>query len=194
MSPTLIFFLLGAIATVCVLVWALRPTETVRRPADEILEALSVSRHRVQLPQILRALQPEDLEYLLRMGTPELAAQVRRERRAVALEYLNCLGDEYELLVEAMRILAAMSTDLPALEEWHRFQALARFAVSRKLLSWRLYMGMNPRESFRLLSDSVSSAALTVERATSKIGENAFLTAEMVRVRERARPPEGDER
>jgi hypothetical protein len=178
MSATVIFFLLAAAATVSLLIWALRPTETIRRPADEILQALSLSQHRSQLPQILRALQTEDLEFLRRAGTPELAAQVRRERREAALEYLDCLAAEYELVVEAMRILAAMSGELMVLEEWQRFKALAGFAISCKLLRWKLLAGFTPRESIRLLSDVVSSAALKVERATAKISENAWLSVE----------------
>jgi hypothetical protein len=178
MSPALISFLLAAGTTLCLLIWALRPGRTVWRSTDEILEALSLSRHRSQLPQILRALQAEDFEYLQRAGVPELAAQVRRERRAAALEYVDCLEAEYELFLEAMRILAAMSSELMVLEEWQRFVALARFAVLCKLLRWKLRAGFSSRESFQLLSDVVSSAAMKVERATSKVAENALLSAE----------------
>jgi hypothetical protein len=178
MSAAVIFFLLAAAATVCLLIWGLRPTETIRRPADEILQALSLSQHRSQMPQILRALQTEDLEFLRQVGAPELAAQLRRERRAAALEYVDSLETEYELVVEAMRILAAMSGELMVLEEWQRFKALAGFAISCKLLRWKLLAGFTPRESIRLLSDAVSSAALKVERATSKISENAWLSVE----------------
>jgi hypothetical protein len=178
MSGTVIFFLLAAAATVCLLIWGLRPSETIRRPADEILQALSLSRHRSQLPQILRALQTEDLEFLRQAGAPELAAQLRRERRAAALEYVDSLETEYELVVEAMRILAAMSGELMVLEEWQRFKALAGFAISCKLLRWKLLAGFTPKESIRLLSDAVSSAALKVEQATSKISENAWLPVE----------------
>ena len=178
MSATLISFSFAVGATLCLLIWSLRPSPAMRRSADEILEALSLLRHRSQLPQILRALLPEDLEYLQRAGSAELAAQVRLERRVAALEYIDCLEAEYELFLEAMRILAAMSSELVVLEEWQRFMALARFAVLCRLLRWKLRAGFSPKESFQLLSDVVSSAALKVEQATSKVAETTLLTAE----------------
>ena len=194
MSTALMFFLLSAIALVCLLVWALRPVETVRQQADAILQALTDSRHRNQLPQVLRALQREDSDFLRGSGKRDLAARIRRDRRMAALEYLDFLEAEYELLVEAMRILAAMSTELQAMEEWERFLALAGFAVSCKLLRWKLRAGLSPRENLRRLSETVSSAAFRVEQAATRVGERAFLATEMIVVREPGQHREANER
>src|ERR1700741_3952206 len=106
MSLPLVFFVAIAVVLIVVLAWAVRPPKKALLSVDDVFAALSEERHYARLPQILQSLRKEDTEFLCRDGHEELAGRLRAERKRIALRYLNYLEEEFQLLLEASRILA----------------------------------------------------------------------------------------
>jgi hypothetical protein len=123
-------------------------------------------------------LQPEDTAFLGPRGFTPLRNQIRSERKRIALLYLDELQREYEMLLEASRMVASMAPELIALDEAERFKLNLRFAVGRRYLRWKLRLGLQPQGSFGFLSEMSSRIALRLEVATNHIGERAALSSD----------------
>jgi len=173
MNITIILFILLAVLLLAALVWAVRPPKRKLVSMNDVLAALSEEHHYARLPQILQALQPEDTAFLRDRGFAPLRRQVRSERGRIALLYLDCLQEEYEKLLEASRVVAAMAPELIALDEAERFKLNLRFALGCRYLRWRLRLGLEPWRGFGRLSEMAGGMALRLEGATSQIGERA---------------------
>ena len=109
MSLSILLFVAFAVVLAGLLAWAVRPPRHQSRPASQILETLSEERHYCRLPQILQALGPDDIAYLRMRGHHELVRRLRRDRRRVALQFVNLLQEDFETLLDASRVLATMS-------------------------------------------------------------------------------------
>src|ERR1700740_1586090 len=173
MSLSFALFLAIPVAFVLLLVWALRPPKRRMMSASEVLEALSEERHYARLPQILQALREEDTEFLSAGGYGELAGRLRAERKRIALRYLDYLEDEYQLLLEASRILATLAPALVPLREFERFKRNVRFVLSCRYLRWRLRLGLQPWQVFGTISDMEGELTLGLEAATTSLGQQA---------------------
>ena len=178
MSLPLILLVLFAILLVGLLAWALRPPERRIPPALDVLEALRQSHHASRMSQILQALQPQDTEYLGRAGQVTLMQVIRRERRIIALNYLQQLQEEFEMLLEISRVLAVMSPEVIAMEEMERWKLSLAFAANCAFLRWKLRLGLQPVSGFTLLSNMAVSFTRRLEAATTRIAEAAVRSAE----------------
>jgi hypothetical protein len=188
MNFTIILFILLAVLLIGALVWAIRPPKRKLVSVNDVLTALSEERHYSRLPQILQALRPEDTAFLRARGFVLLRRRIRSERGRIALLYLDCLQEEYEKLLEASRVVAAMAPELVALDEAERFKLNLRFALGCRYLRWKLRLGLEPWRGFGLLSEMTSGMALRLEVATSQIGERAalsFAVSSIVKERDR---------
>jgi hypothetical protein len=178
MSFSLLIFVALAVFLVLLLAWAVRPPKRVLFSVDEVFDALSEKRHYARLPQILQSLRHEDTDFLYARGHDELAGRLRRERKRIALRYLTYLEDEYQLLLEASRILARVAPEVSPIDEFERFRLNVRFALSCRYLRWRLRLGLQPWDVFGILSDMEGDMTLRLETATARIGERAAIAAE----------------
>ncbi len=178
MSLTIILFILLAVLLIAALLWAARPMKRPALSPDAVLTALSEEHHYSRLPKILQVLQPEDTEFLDPRGCTPLRNQIRSERKRIALLYLDELQREYEMLLEASRMVASMAPELITLDESERFKLNLRFAVGCRHLRWKLRLGLQPQGSFGFLSEMSGRIALRLEVATNHIGERAALNAD----------------
>jgi len=178
MTLSLLLFLAFAVILVLLLAWAVRPPTKVRITLDGVLDALSERRHYARLPQILQSLRNEDTDFLYANGHDELGNRLRRERKHVALNYLTHLQGEYQLLLEASRILARFAPEVSAMDEWKRFRLNVRFVLLCRYLRWRLRLGLQPWDVFGNLSDMEGDLTLHLEAATSRLGERAAIASE----------------
>jgi hypothetical protein len=179
MSLSFVLFIAIPIVLVLLLVWALRPPRRRLMSTSEVLEALSEERHYARLPQILQALREEDTEFLCAGGYGELAGRLRAERKRIALRYLDYLEDEYQLLLEASRILATLAPALVPMRELERFKRNVRFVVSCRYLRWRLRLGLQPWQVFGTISDMEGELTLGLEAATASLGQQAAGASEL---------------
>jgi hypothetical protein len=172
--PILIFLIL-VLVLVLLLAWAARPPKRTFHSAQDVLEALCQEKHYSRLPQILQALRDEDTSYLRDVGQARLVAQVRAERTAIAIGYLDYLEEEYQVLLEASRILSSMAPELSAMREFDRFKRSLRFILCCRYLRWRLRFGLQPWNVFGIISDMAGDMTLQLEAATGRLGERAMM-------------------
>ena len=175
MNVAVLTFLILAVLIVLLLAWAARPPKRTFHSAHDVLDALSQERHYARLPQILQALREEDPAYLRSAGQASLAATIRAERTAIAIRYLNYLEEEFQVLLEASRILSSMAPELSALREFDRFKRSLQFMVCCRYLRWRLRLGLQPWGAFGLISDMAGEMTLQLEAATGRLGERAMI-------------------
>ena len=171
MSLPVILLVLFAILLVGLLSWALRPPTHGSRPALDVFEALRQSRHSARMSHILQALQPQDTEYLRSTGQAALMQTIRRQRKVIALNYLQQLQEEFEMLLEISRVLAVMSPEVIAMQEMERWKLSLAFAANCALLRWKLRLGLQPFSGFSLLSNMATSFDRNLEAATTRIAE-----------------------
>lgn len=182
MNLTLLLFIPFAILLVGLLAWTGRPSQRKSISAQDVLAALSGERHSCRLPQILQSLQPEDAEFLRERGRDELVKRIRTDRKRIALQYLDRLQEDFEILLEASRLLAVMSPEVIAMQEIERFKLSLRFRFCCRYLRWRLQLGLAPWGAFGFLSGMAGHLAFQLESATKQLGERAALAGEFASV------------
>jgi len=177
MSLPVILLVLFALLLVGLLAWALRPPAGPVRPPLDVFEALSKSRHCLRISHIVQALHPEDTEYLRDTGQLALMQTLRRQRRRIALRYLDQLQEEFQELIEISRLLAVMSPELIGTEEMERWKLSLAFAANCAFLRWKLRLGLQPFSGFTLLSDLAISITRELDLASTRIAEAAVRSA-----------------
>jgi hypothetical protein len=178
MSIPILLFLAFALFLVLALAWAVRPPKKVVLSVDDLFNALSERRHYARLPQILQSLRDDDSGFLSRSGHGNLARQLRRDRKRIALSYLNYLQDEYQLLLELSRLLVKVAPEVSVMDEFQRFRLNVRFVLCCRYLRWKLRLGLQPWSSFTTLSDMEGNMTLRLEMATTQVGERAAIAAD----------------
>jgi hypothetical protein len=179
MSLSLALFLVIPVVLILLLAWALRPPKRRLMSTSDVLEALSEERHYARLPQILQSLRAEDTQFLRADGHGKLADRLRAERKRIALRYLDYLEEEYQLLLDASRILATIAPAVTPTDEVERFKRNVRFVLSCRYLRWRLRLGLQPWSVFGIISDMEGDLTLRLEAATANLGERASSAAEL---------------
>ena len=177
MNAIVLIFLVLAVLLVLLLAWAARPPKRTFRSAQDVLDALCQERHYARLPQILQALREEDMTYLRAVGQSRLVGTFRAERVAIAIHYLDYLEEEFQVLLEASRILSAMAPELSALRELDRFKRSLRFMLWCRYLRWRLRLGLEPWQVIGVISDMAGDMTLQLEAATGRLGERAMMAS-----------------
>jgi hypothetical protein len=172
-SPSLLFFIFFALVLLSLLLYASRPSKHQFTPEMDVFEALSQTRHCSRLSHILRALQPEDTEYLGESGQVALMQSLRQQRRRIALNYLAQLQEEFETLLEISRALAVMSPQVVGMQEMERWKLSAEFAMNCTYLRCRLRLGLQPFSGFTMLSNMATDIARQLDTATTRIAEAA---------------------
>ena len=130
------------------------------------------------MSHVLQALQREDTEYLRETGQVALMRTLRRQRRRIALGYLDQLQEEFEMLLEISRVLAVMSPEVVGMEEIERWKLSVAFAATCAFLRWRLRLGLQPFSGFTLLSNMAAEIARQLDAATTRIAEVAVRGSE----------------
>ena len=178
MSLPFVLFIAFAVLLILLLAWAVRPPRKVPLSTEEIFAALTEERHYARLPQILQSLREEDTEFLRVGGHGELAAQLRADRKRIALRYLGYLEAEYQLLLEASRILTTIAPAVTPQHEFERFKQNIRFVLNCRYLRCRLRLGLDPWSVFGTISDMEGDLTLRLEAATASLGERSSMASE----------------
>jgi len=178
MSLPFALFIVIPVVLVLLLILALRPPKRRSMSTSEVFEALTEERHYARLPQILQSLREEDTEFLRVGGHRDLFDRLRAERKSIALRYLNYLEEEFQLLLEASRILATIAPEAIPMDEFERFKLNVRFAFCCRYLRWRLRLGLQPWNVFGTISDMAGDLTLGLEAATTRLGERASMASE----------------
>jgi hypothetical protein len=160
--------------------WSARKPE---RPASPSSRGGAVDesgrRHMTYLPQIRQAFAETDYEFLSKNAPHDVQRRVRQERRAVALAYLAALREDFQSLLRMARVIAVLSPELAAVQEFERLRLTAKFAWHYELTRWKLLAGLAPAPQLHGLSDLVSGLSVRMEEALKELGERAAVAAEL---------------
>ena len=178
MNLTLLLFFPIVAILLAILAWSLRGPRT--HSAYKLdLECLEQSgrRHATYLPLIHQALSPRDLSFLTSHGSEELYRRARKERRRVALSYLAALHDDFQRLLRLAQVVALLSPDVGAAQEFERAALSLQFLLRYQMVRAGLYAGLSSVPRLDALSHMVSELAVRMENALKELGERAALAA-----------------
>jgi len=177
--PLMLF--IGFVAVLLlVLVWGLRRPQERRklRGGPQSLDE-NDRRHVTYLPQIRQALAKADFKFLRERASEKVQRRVRRERRNVALAYLDALRGDFHSLLRTARVIAVLSPDVAAVHEFERLRLTAKFGLQYQLIRWKLLAGFATLPQLDGLSNLVSGLSVRMEAAMKELGERAALAAEL---------------
>jgi hypothetical protein len=179
-------FVLSIIVLLLLLWWALR---TPGKSSDPSLDSSSLEqlgkRHVAFLSQIRQALAASDFEFLASRLSRKLTRRVRKERRRVVLAYLSALQEDFQKLLRLSRVIAVLSPEVDATQEFQRFRLTVQFTLQCQMIRARLLVGVAPLPQLGQLSQAVSGLAVRIETAIVELGERAALATELASSLER---------
>ena len=162
------------------LVWAIRrPRKSRKLQTDPRSLEVTGQPHASHLPQIRQALAATDFDFLAKEASREVVRRVRRERRAVALAYLAALREDFQSLLRMAKIIAALSPEVAAAQEFETLRLMVRFSWRYEMIRWKLLAGIAPIPQLHGLSDLVSGLSVRIEAALKELGERAAVAAEL---------------
>ena len=173
-----------AVALAAVLVWALRPVHR-RRRAGGLAVLESAPQHLCNMGPIRQSQDPKDLLYVTKKGRRELAKRLRRERKNVALLYLDSLRSDFEQLLRIARVVALLSPEISTSHEYERLRLSALFRLRFGLVKFRFVFGDAAMPQLTSLGEMVTSLAIRMEAAMEALGERAVLAADVALQSER---------
>jgi hypothetical protein len=177
--PLLLFFGLVAVLLVA-LGWALRrPHERRNLRGDPLSLDEDGRQHVTYLPQIRQALAKADFDFLRGRASDKVQRRVRRERRGVALAYMDALRGDFQSLLRMARVIAVLSPEVAAVQEFERLRLTAKFAWQYQMIRWKLMAGFATLPQLDGLSNLVSGLSIRMEAAMKELGERAALAAEL---------------
>jgi hypothetical protein len=160
--------------------WSMRTARRGGKPSTEASVLDEYGRgHVSHLPQIRQALGVADSKYLAQKAPGALARRVRRERQRVALVFLSAVREDFQGLLRLAKIIAVLSPEVAAVQEFERLRLTIRFAWRYELLRMQLRAGLAPLPRLDALSDFVSSMSVRMETAIKELGERAALAEEL---------------
>jgi len=159
-------------------------TWSLRRPARRSIGPLSAKlleesgpRHVTYLPAIRQALAGADQDFIVHHGSRLLLRRFKRERRRVALAYLAALREDFQRLLEIARVIAVLSPDVAAMEEFERLRLSVRFRWRFEMIRMELWAGFAPLPQLSGLGNVVSGLSVRMERAVKELAERAAMAS-----------------
>jgi len=134
--------------------------------------------HVANLAQLRQALDSADLEYIKNRLDPRAVRRIRRERQRVASSYLEALHEDFVHLMRAAQLVATLSPEVKAHQEWRRFRLNLEFRLKYRLLKTRFALGATQFPSLAKLAILVSSLTMDLERAVNELGAASLLARE----------------
>lgn len=138
----------------------------------------------IHLPQIRQVLSAEDFEYVGNHASRESKRRFRKERLRIVRGYLDALRTDFSNLLRMARVIAVLSPQIVAVEEFERLRLTATFRWRYQVIRWRLLAGLVPMAQLEGLSNVVSGLSVRMETAIRELGERTALAAELASSRE----------
>jgi hypothetical protein len=176
------FFIVAAsfaLTLAALLLWSFRSAHKRRhcRPGLAVLD--SAPRHLCNMGPIHRSQDPADFDYAAQRGGRELGKRLRRERRKVALLYLESLRSDFDQLLRIARVVALLSPEISTSHEYERLRLSILFRVRFQLVKLRFLLGDAAMPQFASLGQMVTSLAIRMETAMATLGDRAALAADL---------------
>lgn len=177
MTWMLLSFLLLAAALLVILIWALRGVSKSSENRDlDVLTRDSGQSHAIHFLKVRQLFSADDLALLSLRGSPRLAKRVRKDRRLIALDYLNALHQDFRGLLQLARALAALSPEVAAQDESERFWLSVRFAWRFQITRAVLLLGFSPLPQLHGMIQMIGSLSVRLDTALARLGEDMLQT------------------
>jgi hypothetical protein len=182
----LFFGLIGLL--IFLFVWAIRNSRgrTSRSYGKAIPEDFTRS-HTLHWPQIRQALSKTDYEFAANRVSQKALRRMQRDRRRVALAYLCALREDFDGLLGTARVIAALSPEVAAVQEFERLRLTVNFQWRYQIIRMSVWAGYAQLPQMDNLSNLISGLRVRLEAAMKKLGERAALVAETVSSPDRRR-------
>jgi hypothetical protein len=169
-----------AVLLLVLLGWILRaPTQSLKSYADFVLADESDRRNVTYFPQVKQALAADDFAFLVSRGSPLLARRVRKERRRIALAYLDSLQNDFLKLWRLARVIASLSPKVGVAQEVARLRLGLTFALRYEMVRITFLLGFAPLPALGSLSEVVGRLAIRLEATMRDLGERSALAAKL---------------
>jgi hypothetical protein len=126
---------------------------------------------------VRQAIDAEDFAFLASRGLPKLTNRVRKERRRIALAYLACIRVDFLKLWRLARIIASMSPQVGAGQEFARLRLGLAFSLRYQVIRIKFFFGIAPLPELGSLSEVVSRLSIRLETTIKNLGESAALAS-----------------
>lgn len=162
------------------LFWALRkPRKSLAAHGGMSLPEECGCRHTAYLPQIQQALSKVDYDFVSQKGSRELLRRFRRERRRTVLAHLAGLREDFQNLLELARIVAVLSPEVAALQEFEKLRLTWKFRWRFERLRIAISLGNVRALDVSSLANVVSGLSVRLQKAIKEIGERAALASKL---------------
>ena len=168
-----------ALLLAALLLGASRSSRRGRRRPDGLAVLDRAPQHLCNMGPIRRSQDAADLQYITNRSGRELAGRLRRERRDVALLYLNSLRADFEQLLRIARVVALLSPAVSRSHEYERLRLSVSFRIRFQLVKLRLLFGDASMPQVAALGEMVSTLAIRMEAAMQALGERAAMAANL---------------
>jgi hypothetical protein len=161
------------------LVWSVgKKTSTARNAIDQPKGIYLTCKHLTNLPQLRQALERSDFEYIEKRLGRRGVQKLQRERRRIALSYLEALHEDFVHLMQAAQLIASLSPNVEATQEWRRFKLRLKFEMKYRFLKARYGLGNLQFPAMWNLAILVSTLAIDLERVVNEMSVAAMLGRE----------------
>lgn len=162
------------------LIWSLRkPRRSAAAQRGMSLPDECGSRHTSYLPQIQQALAVADYDYVSQRGSRELFRRFRKERRRTTLAYLAGLREDFQNLLGLARIIAVLSPEVAALQEFEKLRLTCQFRWRFEWLRLEIWLGHARLVDVSNLANVVSGLSVRMQKAIKELGERAALASKL---------------
>ena len=146
--------------------------------AGHLKEESLTCKNAINFHHIRQIFEPADVGYVSTRVDRSVLRNMRKERHRVAIRFLEGLREDFLRLEEVSSVVAALSAEVDARQEWRRVLLGAEFRMKYSALRAKYALGLATSESFRDLAWMVSSLAVELERTISEIAAGAALAQE----------------
>lgn len=175
-TASLLILIIGLLG---LLVWSLRRVEHPTSSGHAALLEEASRRHPTYFPVIRQAMSTDDFGFLAERGSGRLVRRAHRERQRIALLYLRELRRDFESLLHLARIVAVLSPEVAAAQEFERLRLNVQFRLRYQVVLWALRSGLLLLPQLCGLSVMVSQLSATMDVAMTELGERAAVAAEI---------------
>jgi len=168
-----------ALTLAAILLWSFRSAHKRRRGRDGLAVLDSAPQHLCNMGPIRRSQDHSDFDYAAERGGKELGNRLRRERRKVALLYLESLRSDFDQLLRIARVVALLSPEVSSSHEYERLRLSILFRLRFQMVKLRFLLGDAAMPQFASLGQMVTSLAIRMETAMATLGERAALAADL---------------
>ena len=176
------FFIVAAVfalALTAILLWSFRGTHKRWRGRAGLAVLDSAPKHLCNMGPIRRSQDPSDIDYAVERGGKELGKRLHRERRNVALLYLESLRSDFDQLLRIAHVVALLSPEVSSSYEYERLRLSILFRVRFQLVKMHFLFGDVAMLQLASLGQMVTSLAIRMETAMVTLGERAALAADL---------------